>query len=334
MNDTIIGDGELEPVDPDSVLPFAVPGLDIRGRTVRLGPLLDSILLRHAYPPAVSRLLGEAMALTALLGTAMKIDGRFQLQTSTDGPVSMIVVDYRVPEAIRPYARFDADAVAAAERDGRATPADLLGHGHLAMTVDPGAGMQRYQGVVALSGQSLEDVAHDYFAQSEQIPTRVRLAVAETMIRNGDGAKAGWQAGGILIQFLPDSPERLRRGDLHPGDAPDGAATTGEVEDDAWLEARSLVETVEDHELTDPGLALETLLFRLYHERGVRVFSPQPLIDRCGCSRDRVAEMLARFQPEERAEMIVDGEIVVTCEFCSSHYHFDPTQFTVPSDQN
>ncbi len=328
--------GPLEAVGPDAVLPFTVPDLDIRGRSVRLGPMLDTILARHAYPAPVSRLLGEALVLTALLGTALKIDGRFTLQTASDGPVSLMVVDFRMPDAMRAYARFDADALAAFEGDDTANPAALLGKGYLAMTIDPGAGMQRYQGVVGLDGQhSLEDLAHDYFEQSEQIPTRVRLAVAETFERDASGSRTGWQAGGVLVQFLPESEERARRRDLHPGEVPEGASIPDGVdEDDAWVEARTLLDTLEDHELTDPGLPLERLLFRLYHERGIRVFSSQSVSDRCSCSRERVEEMLIRFDPADRADMIEDGDIVVTCEFCSTRYHFDPATFGTNAGNN
>ena len=309
----------------DTVLPYAVEPLDARGRVVRLGPLLDTVLGRHDYPPSVSRLLGEAIALTALLGSALKFRGRFILQTSSDGPVSLMVVDFTTPSDMRAYARFDADAVAAAEAGGHAAPPDLLGTGHLALTIDPGAGQNRYQGIVALAGNSLEDAAHDYFAQSEQIPTRIRLAVAEMVDRDPDGARRHrWRAGGIMVQFLPESEDRIRARDLDPGDAPEGTAPHGEAEDDAWVEAQSLVATVEDHELTDPDIGAEKLLFRLFHERGVRVFEQLSLNDRCGCSREKVAAMLRGFSAKERDEMTVDGEIVVTCEFCSTRYHFDP----------
>ena len=309
---------------PDSVLPFAVEGLDVRGRVVRLGPALDAILGRHDYPAPVSRLLGEAIALAALLGTSLKFDGRFILQTSGDGPVDLLVVDFTTPDAIRAYARFDAERVAAA--DPRANAATLLGTGHLAMTVDQGAHTSRYQGVVALDGASLEEIAHRYFAQSEQIPTRVRLAVGEMTRRGADGTpEHGWHAGGILVQFLPASEDRIRTRDIDPGDAPEGvspAAGHGD-EDDAWVEARALVETVEDIELIDPEVTPERLLYRLFHERGARVFEPRPLFDRCRCSRERVTGMLRGLTAEERAEVsLPDGSIEVTCEFCSTRYRY------------
>ena len=193
------------------------------------------------------------------------------------------------------------------------------------MTIDQGADMSRYQGLVALDGGSLEDAAHEYFLRSEQIPTRVRLAVGEEW-RGGDGPKHRWRAGGMLMQFLPKSPERARQADLHPGDAPEGAATHIVAEDDAWVEGQSLIGTVEDVELIDPGLSGERLLYRLFHERGVRVFRPLPLKAQCSCSREAVSAMLNSFAAQDRAEMVKDGKVVVTCEFCSSVYQFTPDE--------
>lgn len=311
----------------DAVLPFAVDALDLRGRVVRLGPAIDALLGRHDYPPAVSRLLAEAVALTALIGTSMKFQGRFILQTQSDGPVGMLVVDFEAPDALRACARFDAGAVAAAVAAGKDRPEDLLGRGHLAMTVDQGAHMSRYQGIVELDGRSLEEAAHGYFLQSEQIPTRVRLAVAEVLTRDpGHEPRRAWRAGGLFLQFLPESSERAGHRDLHPGDAPEGAPAAVE-EDDAWVEAQSLAGTVEDVELTDPAVSAETLLYRLFHERGARVFEPQPLVERCRCSRDSVKAMIASFSPAERVDMVENGRIGVTCEFCSTHYDFDPQEF-------
>jgi molecular chaperone Hsp33 len=316
----------------DSVLPFHVDALDARGRVIRLGAAVDSILHRHDYPPSVSRLLGEAVALTTLLGTSMKFDGRFILQTKSDGPVYMLVVDFEAPDRIRACARFDRAAVEAASEAGRDRPSDLLGTGHLAMTVDQGAHMSRYQGVVPLDGRSLEDAAHQYFAQSEQIPTRVRLAVGEVLTRDpGSGPRRLWRAGGLLVQFLPDAPERIRVRDLPPGDAPAGVTPDPVDDDDAWTEVRALVDTIDDVELTDPSVSAETLLYRLFHERGVRVYDRQPVEERCRCSRERVDEMLRSFTREERRDMVVDGNIAVTCEFCSTTYDFDPAEYDPPA---
>jgi molecular chaperone Hsp33 len=310
------------PVD-DAVLPFEVDALDLRGRLTRLGPALDDILTKHDYPPQVCKLLGEAIVLTTLLGSSLKFDGRFILQTQTDGPVSFLIVDFQAPDRLRAYARFDKTRL----KEGQETGA-LLGKGHLAMTVDQGPDMSRYQGLVALEGGNLEDAAHEYFLRSEQIPTRVRLAVGEEW-RGGEGSgpKHRWRAGGVLLQFLPKAPERARQADLHPGDAPEGAAVAHQVaDDDAWVEGQSLVSTVEDVELIDPDLSGERLLYRLFHERGVRVFSPLPLRAQCSCSRDAVSSMLKSFAPQDRADMVKDGKVVVTCEFCSSVYEFTPQE--------
>ena len=312
----------------DLVLPFAVTPLDVRGRVVRLGPAIDHILTQHRYPDAVSRLVGEATALTALLGSSLKLDGRFQLQTRTDGIVDMLVVDFDAPDRLRAFARFDAGRLA--EADARLSPADLLGRGHLALTIEQGGGDQsRYQGIVALEGQGLEAAADQYFRQSEQIPTVVRLAVAQNV--TGEGAL--WRAGGLVVQFLPESEDRRRQRDLDPGDAPAGAAQPEPAaEDDAWSEAKALAGTVEDHELVDPTLSSERLLYRLFHERGVKVFDPLDLRDACRCSHERIAAMLRSFSPAERHDMIgTDGRIGVTCEFCGVHRDFDPAAFDAPS---
>ncbi|MGX1349365.1 molecular chaperone Hsp33 [Bradyrhizobium elkanii] len=307
------------PVD-DAVLAFEVGALDLRGRLTRLGPALDEILHKHDYPPAVGKLLGEAIVLTTLLGSSVKFEGRFILQTRTDGPVSLLIVDFQAPDRLRAYARYDASRLKNGQSSG-----ELLGKGHLAMTIDQGSNTSRYQGLVALDGGGLEEAAHEYFLRSEQIPTRVRLAVGEEM-RGGEGGKLRWRAGGILLQFLPRAPERAKQADLHPGDAPEGTAAHSVPDDDAWVEGQSLISTVEDVELIDPDLSGERLLYRLFHERGVRVFNPQTLRARCSCSRDAVSSMLKSFAPNDRAEMVKDGKVVVTCEFCSSVYEFTPQE--------
>src|SRR5947209_16685000 len=216
------------PVD-DAALPFEVDALDLRGRLTRLGPALDDILTKHDYPASVGKLLGEAIVLTTLLGSSLKFEGRFIMQTQTDGPVSFLIVDFQAPDRLRAYARYDARRL----KDGQDS-GTLLGKGHLAMTIDQGQDMSRYQGLVALDGGSLEDAAHEYFLRSEQIPTRVRLAVGEEW-RGGDGSgpKHRWRAGGLLLQFLPKAPERARQADLHPGDAPEGSIAHTVAEDDA-----------------------------------------------------------------------------------------------------
>jgi len=308
----------------DTILPFEVAALDLRGRVVRLGPMLDSILTQHDYPAQVAKLLGEAVALTILLGSALKFDGRFILQTQTDGPVHMLVVDFTTPGKVRACARFDRDRVTAAIAAGQSSSGELLGRGHLAMTIDQGPAMSRYQGLVALDGGSLEDAAHEYFLRSEQIPTRVRLAVAEEFSANRSGPRHRWRAGGMLLQFLPKKSERMRQPDLHPGDAPEGTTPHVIAEDDAWVEGRSLIATVGDLELVDPSLSGERLLYRLFHERGVRVFRDASVKAECSCSRESVGRMLTSFSADDRDHMIENGVISVTCEFCNATYVFDP----------
>ncbi len=308
----------------DTIMPFEVAALDLRGRVVRLGPLVDEILQRHDYPAPVSKLLGEAIVLTAMLGSALKISGRLILQTQSDGPVSMLVVDFTAPDKVRACARFDAAQVDAALAAGKADGGALLGTGHLAMTIDQGPEMNRYQGLVALDGGGLEAAAHEYFLRSEQIPTRVRLAVAEQFVAGEGGPHRHWRAGGILLQFLPQAPERMRMADLPPGDAPEGMPMYEVKEDDAWVEGRALIETVEDLELIDPDLSSERLVYRLFHERGVRVFKNAEVRAECSCSRPGVESMLRSFSQDDRDHMVENGMISVTCEFCSAHYQFAP----------
>ncbi len=310
----------------DVVIPFAVTPLDVRGRLVRLGPELDVLLANHGYPDEVARAVGEAAALTALLGSSLKFDGRFQLQTRSDGVIDMLVVDFDAPDRLRAFARFDAARLQAAREAGAASPAALFGKGHLALTVDQGPDTSRYQGIVQLEGQGLEAAAHEYFLRSEQIPTLVRLAVAE-LVSAGE-RPAHWRAGGLLLQFLPESADRQRVADLHPGNFPEGAQASEFREDDAWAEARALAATVEDHELVDPALSSERLLYRLFHERGVTVFESAPLRHACRCSRDGIERMLRGFSTQERVDMVGDdGRIGVTCEFCGVKRDFAPGDF-------
>jgi len=314
----------------DAILPFEVASLDLRGRVVRLGSSLDDILAAHDYPLPVVKLLGEAIVLTVLLGSSLKFEGRFILQTQTDGPVRMLVVDFVSPGRVRACARFDRARVEAAITAQKASAGDLLGQGHLAMTIDQGADMSRYQGLVALTGGDLEDAAHEYFLRSEQIPTRVRLAVAEELSAAKNGSAAGprhrWRAGGMLLQFLPKKAERMRGPDLHPGDAPEGTTPHVVAEDDAWVTGQALIATVEDIELIDPDLSSERLLYRLFHEHGVRVFRSTEVEAKCSCSRQNVANMLRSFSQDDRDHMVENGVISVTCEFCSSHYVFEPAE--------
>ena len=318
--------GEFGFAGDDVVVPFQVAPLDMRGRAVQVGPMLDQILGRHAYPEPVARLLGECVVLTALLGSSLKFDGKFILQTQSDGPVDMLVADFTSPGSMRAYARYDVERLAEAQAQGRVEPQDLLGKGILAMTIDQGIHTQRYQGIVQLDGISLEEVARTYFRQSEQIPTEVRLAVARQVLPGADGRRESWRAGGILAQFLPEAPERLRMPDLPGGDGDDGEIDDSMV-DDAWVEVVSLLSTIAPDELFDPTIGTERLLYRLFHEHGVVVYEGVPVADDCSCSREKIHGVLSGFTAEEIVDSIEDGRIRVTCEFCSTEYDFDPAEF-------
>ncbi len=295
-------------------MPFEIKPLGVRGRIVRLGNTVNDILHRHNYPAPVSAVLAEAVALTAMLGSALKFDGKFILQTKTDGPLDMLVADFVSPGGVRGYAHYDRDAGLAG-----LTPHALTGAGHLAMTIDQGEEMERYQGIVPLGSATLTDAAHTYFTQSEQIPTRLRLSAGPLMGR-GAGAEDVWRAGAIMVQHLPreggSSPIAISSGDAPPG------AIEEVVENDDWVKARLLLDTVEDHELLDPMLSPEELLYRLYHEDGVTVYPVIPLERHCTCSRQKISDMMQQFSEDDRNHMTENGEIKVTCEFCSTTYSF------------
>ncbi len=300
---------ELSIPEDDLILPFQAEQAEVLGRLVKLGPVVNTILSRHAYPDAVSRLLGEAVALTALLGAALKFEGKFILQASTDGPVDLLVADYQAPGGLRGYARFSSEQVAALPQD-----APLLGRGHLAMTIDRGTDTERYQGVVPLEGESLAEAADIYFRQSEQLPTFIKLAVAQHY-QAGQGERPWtWRAGGLLVQKLTGE-----------GGRPAGREAAFTQED--WMRAKTLAETVEDHELLDPMLPPDRLLYRLFHEEQVRAYRAVPLKSYCSCSKARVEELLQRFSGEDLTDMVVDGEVWVTCQFCNRRYRFDPATF-------
>ncbi len=311
-------EGPIELAIPadDLILPFQAENADVIGRLVKLGPTVDTILSRHAYPDPVSRLLGEAVALTALLGAALKTEGKFILQASADGVVDLLVADYQVPGELRGYARFSADRLAEVENGDEAS---LLGQGHLAMTIDRGLDTDRYQGVVPLEGETLTDAADGYFQQSEQLPTFIRLAVARHFQAGVEGEGAWtWRAGGLLVQKL------TREG---------GVASSKDFEED-WTRAKALAETVEDHELLDPTLPAERLLYRLFHEEQVRVYRAIPLKTYCSCSRERVEDLLQSFSAEDLTDMVVDGEVWVNCEFCNARYNFDPVVLDLPKTEH
>ena len=288
----------------DLVAAFQVEDQPARGRLVRLGAVVNDILSRHAYPEPVANLLGEACALAALVGASLKFEGRLIVQAQGSGPVAYVVADYDTSGALRGYCGFDAERVAAASA-GFARPGakTLLGEGLFVMTLDPADMKDRQQGIVAIEGETLALCAEQYFTQSEQTPTRVRLAVAELQ----DAAGRSWRAGGAILQNIA--------GDQARGDT-----------QDAWDHCRALFDTLGEDELVDPTIAPETLLYRLFHEEGVRLFPGKPLMARCRCDEDRIVGMLTTFPPDDRAAMLEDGRIVVTCEYCSRRYEIDPAR--------
>ena len=287
----------------DIVAPFQIEGEPVRGRSVRLGAAVDTILQAHDYPEPVANLLGEACALAALVGSNLKFEGRLIVQAQGDGPVRYVVCDYDTTGALRGYCRYDAERVAdAAKGFLRPGAKTLLGAGVFIMTVDQGADMDRYQGVTAIEGETLALCAEQYFAQSEQTPTRVRLAVGQTDVGQG----LAWRAGGMLIQNVAED---------------DARGPTAE----AWVRTQAFFETLGEDELIDPNLSAERLLFRLFHEDGVRVFEHKPLQAFCRCSQARIESVLASFSAEEQRDMVeADGQIRVTCEYCSKVYDVNP----------
>ena len=279
------------------------------------------MLSGHDYPPAVSEALGQALALTALLGNTLKPGGRLILQTKSDGPLGFLVAHYDAPGKLRGYASVDRSRWPGdtAAKDQRV----LLGKGRLAMTIDPGGEQVSHQGIVALDGGTLTDAAQTYFRQSEQLPTFIRLAVARHFIgRDATGAQQWrWRAGGLIVQHVPSAG-----GEPRPDETPEerDARLHGE-EDDDWVRVRLLASTVEDLELLDPTLSPERLLLRLFHEEGVRVTPTIAVKAECRCSRERIHGFLKGFSASELADMReADGGVTVTCEFCSSKYRFEP----------
>ncbi|SLN25505.1 Hsp33 family molecular chaperone HslO [Oceanibacterium hippocampi] len=297
----------------DMIRPFQLESGDVRGRLIRLGGDLDRMLTRHDYPAPVAALLGEAVMLAALLASVVKEGGIFSVQAQGEGPVRFLVADYRDGGALRGYASFDADAVAEALEAGGGSSKvpKLFGRGHLSFTVDRGEEAEpgeapRYQGIVELAGDTLAECAQRYFLQSEQIETALKLAVAPVV--DGDG-NTRWRGGGLLLQRLP-------------GEAHDEAER-----DEAWLEALVLAGTATAGELTDPTLDGDSLLYRLFHEPGIRVFPETPLRERCTCGAERVRMVLGSFPPAEIVEMEVNGQIEVKCEFCGRRYDFPLSEF-------
>lgn len=307
--------------DDDNVAAFQLDTRPVSGRVVRLGPVIDEILSAHDLPVPVAALLGEAVLLAVLIGDSLKFDGRLIVQASGantnpgglggGGAVSFIVADYAVGEGVRGFARFDAARVAALETEHGPRPGAerLLGSGAFAMTIDQGSDMDRYQGVVALEGPTLAACAEHYFAQSEQVPTRIRLAVGQEML---SGGQTRWRAGGAILQRI--AGDDTRGHDIH-----------------AFSDAQVLFDTLEDDELLDPGVTSSKLLYRLFHEEGVRLQPAKPVAKRCTCERERLARILAGFPAGDREDMVKDGAVVMTCEYCNRDWRFTDAEIDAAS---
>jgi molecular chaperone Hsp33 len=280
----------------DFIRPFQIEALGIRGRAVRLSRAADEIIQKHAYPEPVARLLAEMLTVAAALASALKYEGVFTLQTKSEGAVRLMVVDVTSAGAMRGYAQFDAEAVAALPQD--ASLPRLLGGGYLAFTVDQGEDTDRYQGIVELIGVNLVECVQHYFRQSEQLQAGFKLAVS----------KPGnhWHSGVIMLQRLPREDQ----------------SSVTEVDDEAWRRAMTLLASCTSKELLDEDLPIDDLLYRLFHEDGVRVFKGQTLRAQCRCSRDRVSSVLRSLPRSELAELETEGALEVTCEFCNSKYRF------------
>jgi molecular chaperone Hsp33 len=299
-------------VPDDLVQPFRIDPFALRGRLVRLGPAIDRILSQHAYPIPVAAMLGEAITLAVVLAGALKYDGIFTLQTKGDGPIRLMVADVSTDGAVRGYAQYDQaklDAVGAAA-DGAGVSLSvprLLGGGYIAFTVDQGEETDRYQGIVELAGATLADCAQHYFRQSEQIQAGIKLAVGRT------GPGDTWRAGGLMLQRVP--PEG-------------GYGVIADDVEDGWRRSMVLMSSATSDELIDPGLSPHRLLFRLFHEDGVRVFDTHPLEARCRCSRERIERILRAFPADELDDMQKERVTTVTCEFCSRRYTFEADEIS------
>ena len=301
------------------VLPFHLPSRPVRGRLVRLGPLADALLTRHDNPDPVTRLTGEALALVAGLATALKFQGSFSLQSKGDGPVPMLLADCTEAGALRGYARVDAEKLdALLERSPDPSAAELLGSGYLAFTVDQGGARERQQGIVAIEGDTLSDMAMHYFDTSEQLACQVQLACER---RDGQ-----WRAAALVIERVARAGGLAGSTDLPAND--DRADTDDDLPendaawDEAWREATALAATVTTDELLDDELLAEDVLYRLFHENGVAVDRPRALAYGCRCSRSRLAGILETFPPDDLDHMTVGHDIVMTCEFCNYDFRF------------
>ncbi len=306
----------------DSILPFQLDKADIKGRMARLDGTLDEILGQHNYPMDVAAMVAEAAMLTVMIGQNISLRWKLSLQIRGDGPIRLIATDYFAPTAdgkpaqIRAYASYDADRL---EQAG--TPFEKIGKGMFAVLIDQGKGMTPYQGITPLAGGSLSACAETYFAQSEQLPTRFSLSLAQTDEGNGPH----WRAGGIMLQHMPKASAFAK-------DAPsgnDGLLMAGDLlEDDDeenWNRAMILLDTVETTEIIGPHVSPDQLLLRLFHEELPRVYDAQIVRFGCTCGPEKVRQAMSIYSAKDIAHMTNDqGTVTADCQFCGAHYIFAP----------
>jgi len=293
-----------------AILPFHLDERPVRGRLVRLGPLADALLRRHDYRPEVASLAGEAMALAAGLAAALKFEGSFSLQAKGDGPLSMLLADCTNAGALRGYAKLNEERFAALETPSAAA---LLGKGYLAFTCDQGPDMDRYQGIVAIEGETLTDMTGEYFRNSEQLDTYLKLACEET--------PAGWRASALVLERVAGAGWLDQRMDHAE-------------QQEAWQTATILARTISTQELLDDTLSGEQVLHRLFHAEGLRLDRPRPLSYGCRCSRDRLLNVLGGFSTDDLDHMADAGTITMTCEFCNFDFRFDRATLPVRNAGN
>ncbi|MEO1549146.1 MAG: Hsp33 family molecular chaperone HslO [Pseudomonadota bacterium] len=306
----------------DTILPFQLDRADIRGRVGRLDQVLEQVLGQHDYPMPVAALVAETCLLTALIGQTISLRWKLSIQVNGDGPIRRIATDYfgpteaGAPARMRGWASFDADKLTEAPAFSQ------LGRGMFAILIDQGTGMQPYQGITPLSGTSVANCAETYFAQSEQLPTRFALGVAQA-----EGPQGGpkWRAGGIMVQHMPKASPFAKDGPS----GEDGLLTASDIVtgDDAenWNRVVTLLETVELTELLGPHVSADSLLLRLFHEETPRVYDPQPVRFGCTCGPDKVRQSLSIYSAKDIGHMTNEqGQVTADCQFCGAHYAFDP----------
>ncbi len=282
---------------------FQLDGSDVRGRALNMGNALQQALGTGRYPDVVASLLGEAMMIAAIVARTLKFKGRLVIQChgTNDGAVSLLMADCTTDGNIRGYARWDEAQLKMIMLDNRSPGADtLLGGGTFSMTIDQGPDMDQYQGLAEITGASLAESAEHYFAQSEQIPSRIRLACGQVLV---PGEEPQWRGGGMMIQRIA------------------GDAARGET-DEGWTTAKALFDTLTDAELIDPALSQDDLLYRLFHEGGVRIIDRAEITAKCSCSRERLTATLKSFERSALQDIAENGEIIANCEFCAESYVF------------